>query len=99
MKHSQSARLLSLLSVIGLAEPAGSQTILSLPDPNESIGERPYEMLWAKRTEASPPTVRFDQLAGWAMKVEGGAQATLQVSRAQNVWDRPVARLRYHGEG
>lgn len=33
------------------------------------------------------------------MEVEGGAQATLQVSRAQNVWNRAVARLRYRGAG
>jgi hypothetical protein len=56
-------------------------------------------MVWANRVEGAPPTVRFDELKGWQVAVEGGAQATLQLSRAQNVWDRPVARLRYRGEG
>jgi hypothetical protein len=75
------------------------QTILSDLDPNESPGQRPYEMIRANRQEPAPPTVRFDQLAGWRMLVEGGAEATLQVSRAENVWDRPVGKLRYRGDG
>jgi hypothetical protein len=33
------------------------------------------------------------------MTVEGGAQAILQPTRRQDVWNRPVARLRYRGEG
>ena len=56
-------------------------------------------MAWAQRIEPAAPTVRFDHLDNWKMTVEGGAQATLQPTRAQNVWDRPVARLRYRGEG
>ena len=68
-------------------------------DPNEAAGQRPYEMVWANRTEPAPPTVRFDDLGGWKLELENEAQATLQVTRAQNVWNRPVARLRYHGDG
>lgn len=60
---------------------------------------RPYEMVWANRSEPTPPTVRFDQIEGWTMRVEGGATATLQVSQAQNLWNRPVGRLRYAGNG
>ena len=56
-------------------------------------------MTWANRTETAPPTLRFDNLSGWRMEVKDGAQATLQVSRAQNLWDRPVAKLRYRAEG
>ena len=79
-------------------KPISCQEILP-PDPNEVAGERPYEMVWANRTEPATPTVRFDNLDGWKLDLERGAQATLQVSRAQNVWNRPVARLRYHGDG
>ena len=81
-----------------LPNGAPGQNVLPL-DPNESAGERPYEMTWANRVEPAAPTLRFDQLDGWTMALEGGAQAALQVSRAQNVWNRPVARLRYRGEG
>ena len=77
---------------------AFTQTILPL-DPSEPTGQRPYEMVWANRTEPTPPSLRFDRLDGWKLEVENGAQATLQISRAQNIWDRPVARLRYRGDG
>ena len=69
------------------------------PDASEKAGERPYEMVWSNRAEPAPPTVRFDQLSGWTLEVTNGAEATLQVTRAQNLWNRPVARLRYRGEG
>jgi len=76
-----------------------AQTVLSALDAGEKPGARPYEMVWANRLEPAPPTVRFDRLEGWAVRVEGGARATLQLSQAQNLWDRPVARLRYAGNG
>ena len=68
-------------------------------DPTDQKGERPYEMTWANRREPAPPTLTFTQLTGWNIKVENGAQATLQVTHAQNVWNRSVARLRYRGSG
>jgi len=78
---------------------ARGQAVVGLPDPAETPGTRPYEMVWAGRREPAPPTVRFDDLRGWTLAVRGGAQAELHATRAQNVWDRPVARLRYRGEG
>ena len=78
---------------------ASGQTVAPKLDSEQTPGQRPYEMVWANRVEPASPTLRFDQLDGWTAQVEGGAQATLQVTRAQNVWDRPVARLRYRGEG
>ncbi len=33
------------------------------------------------------------------MQVQNGAQATFQASQGQNVWGRPVGRLRYQGNG
>jgi hypothetical protein len=90
---------LVLLVIASFGDALLAQTILPTADSSERADDRPYEMVWAHRVETAPPTVRFDQLDGWQMKIEGGAQATLQASRAQNVWDRPVARLRYRGEG
>jgi hypothetical protein len=78
--------------------PSIGQVILAL-DANETAGERPYEMVWANRVEPAPPTVRFDMLEGWTARVENGARSELQVTRAQNLWNRPVSRLRYRGEG
>ena len=78
---------------------ASAQTVVTSIDPGELPGQRPYEMVWANRTEPAPPTLRFDKLDGWTVRVEGSSEAQLQVTRAQNVWDRPVARLRYRGNG
>ena len=90
---------LSLFAVpLLFPELALTQTILP-PDQNEPLGDRPYEMVWANRTEPAPPTIRWDGLNGWRLEVENGAQATLQVTRAQNVWNRAVTRLRYRGDG
>lgn len=82
------------LHFVGLA-----QEVDPVPEPLETPGERPYEMVWAGRTEPAPPTVRFDELTGWRIEVAGNAGADLRVTRAQDLWNRPVARLRYHGNG
>ncbi len=78
---------------------AMSQTVIPEIDPNEKPGERPYEMVWANRQEPAPPTLTFENLQGWQVEVHNGAEAILQLSRAQNVWNRPVAKLRYKGNG
>jgi hypothetical protein len=90
-----SVGLLGLLLFLGQGT---AQTILE-PNLSEPKGERPYEMVWANRVEPASPTVCFDDLTGWKVTVDHGAQATVQVTRAQVVWSRAVARLRYCGEG
>lgn len=87
------------LVAVGLTFCVTAQTVELTPDPDETRGERPYEMVWAGRVEPAPPTVRFDDLAGWKLEVSGGATAELRLSQAQNLWNRPVARLRYAGSG
>ncbi|MBI4663886.1 MAG: acetylxylan esterase [Verrucomicrobia bacterium] len=81
-----------------LHDALGPGVIANL-DPNETAGERPYEMVWVNRSEPTLPTVRFDQLAGWKVELSGGAEARLQASRAQNLWNRPVGKVRYRGNG
>jgi hypothetical protein len=90
---------LVMLISFAVAVGANAQQVIPALDSAEPAGERPYEMVRARRVEPAPPTVRFDHLRGWRMRVDGGAEAVLQVTRAQNVWDRPVARLRYRGRG
>jgi len=46
-----------------------SQTVNPELDPNETPGQRPYEMVWANRTEPAPPTLTFENLQGWTMEV------------------------------
>lgn len=85
--------------MLASAGRVGAQTVVNQIDPGEKVGARPYEMVWAKRTETSEPTVRFDSLDGWRMEVSGGAEAVLRLTRAQDLWGRPVAGLRYKGAG
>ena len=88
----------TLLFFLILTSRGASQTILTEPEAGEKAVERPYEMAEAKRVEPMPPTIRFDQLRGWRMRMEGGEEAILQATRTQNVWNRPVARLHYRRE-
>ncbi len=78
---------------------AMAQWVLGDVEPQEPIGQRPYEMVWANRQEPVPPTVTFATLHGWRMEVNGGAVATFRPSREQNVWERPVGKLTYKGNG
>ncbi|MBI2949398.1 MAG: hypothetical protein HYY23_17295, partial [Verrucomicrobia bacterium] len=89
------AAVLSML----LACAATAQTVVPTLDEKEAAGERPYEMLWARRVEPAPPTIRFDRLDDWRIEAQEGAEAVLQLSQSQNIWDRPVSRLRYRGDG
>ena len=37
-------------------------------EDNEIVGQRPYEMEWANRTEDThPPLVDFEDLTGWGV--------------------------------
>ena len=68
-------------------------------EPNEPIGQRPYEVEWANRKEPRPPTVTFANLHGWRIETGDGAIATFRPSRSQNIWNRPVGKLSYNGNG
>ncbi len=92
--------LLTLASAV-LSLGAADIRIKTELDPAEPVGERPYEMVWANRKEPSGPglPLTFQRLEGWSIKVEGETDAELALSQAQNIWDRPVAKLRYRGSG
>lgn len=90
---------IALAALSAAPMPANAQHVRAALDPSEPVGRRPYEMVWANRKESHPPAITFSSLEGWRMEVSGGAAAELQLTRSQDVWDRPVARLRYRGEG
>ncbi|MCX7967612.1 MAG: hypothetical protein N3B10_03865, partial [Armatimonadetes bacterium] len=97
-----SARLFFALMVFALTIAGGVKAmgqVVADFEPNENVGKRPYEMVWANRKEPRPPTVTFSDLKGWRMEVEGSAVAVFRPSREQNVWDRPVGKLTYRGNG
>ncbi|MHB1455942.1 MAG: hypothetical protein ACYC0V_03400 [Armatimonadota bacterium] len=90
---------LCMFMIYAGASQVAAQSVAPDIDPSERKGERPYEMVWASRTETASPTISFESINGWKMKVEGGAEGILQLSRAQNLWERPLAKLRYRGNG
>ncbi|MFZ2642461.1 MAG: hypothetical protein WA117_15810 [Verrucomicrobiia bacterium] len=65
----------------------------------ETVGERPYEMVWANRTEDThPPLIDFENLDGWKVETKD-AIATLTLSREQQLWGRHVGKLVYRADG
>ena len=65
----------------------------------EVVGERPYEMVWAGRTQDEhPPLVDFEDLAGWTVECTDAA-AAFERSRAEQIWGRCVGRLTYRAAG
>jgi len=65
----------------------------------EAVGKRPYEMVWANRTQDDhPPLVDFENLDGWQVVAEN-AVATFERSREQQIWGRYVGKLTYRGTG
>ncbi|MGQ9462144.1 MAG: hypothetical protein ACUVRR_03645 [Candidatus Fervidibacter sp.] len=85
--------------MITLAVGLGVTQVLTDFDPNELIGQRPYEMDWANRKEPRPPTITFTNLNGWRMEVSKGVIAVFRPSREQNIWNRPIGKLTYRGNG
>ena len=62
---------------------------------DETIGKRPYEMVWANRTkDIYPPLVDFENSSGWKVQTENTA-ATFASSREQQIWGDYVGKLTY----
>jgi hypothetical protein len=65
----------------------------------EIVGQRPYEMEWAQRTQDNHPAlVDFENLEGWTVACTD-AEASIVRSREQQLWGRYVAKLTYRGTG
>ncbi|MEW6355493.1 MAG: hypothetical protein AB1696_04145 [Planctomycetota bacterium] len=63
----------------------------------EKVGERPYEMVWANRTEDThPPLVDFENLDGWKVEPKD-AVAAITRTREEQLWGQYVAKLTYRG--
>ncbi len=65
----------------------------------EVVGQRPYEMEWAGRTEdVRPALVDFENLDGWTVETQE-AEARFVRSRKQQLWGKYVGLLVYRGTG
>ncbi len=83
---------LSLMAVVTAV--ASADEVLEEP-----VGKRPYEMVWANRTQDTHPAlVDFESLAGWTVECTD-SNASLVRCREQQLWGKYVGRLTYRGEG
>ena len=72
---------------------------VSWGEDEEVIGQRPYEMEWANRTEDThPPLIDFEDLTGWQVETIN-ANAQFKRSREQQLWGKYVAKLTYRETG
>ena len=72
---------------------------VAIAQAQEVVGERPYELVWANRTQDDhPPLVDFEDLTGWTVEVEN-AEASFEASREQQIWGDYVGKLTYRGTG
>ena len=63
------------------------------------VGQRPYEMIWAGRTQDTHPALLdFENLEGWTVQARD-AVAKYVRSRRQQLWGDYVGELVYHGTG
>jgi len=75
-----------------------SDIISAINDPEPVLkGVRPIEMVWAKRVPKHLPLVDFEDLTGWTLILENGANGILRRSRAQRMWGEYTAKLIYTG--
>ncbi len=69
--------------------------IMPVAFADEAIGQRPYEMVWANRTQdIVPPLVDFENLSSWKIETKN-ATASFQSSREQQLWGEHVGKLTY----
>ena len=83
------------IALLCFCSPTGAR-----PDASrEDVGRRPYEMVWAGRTEDTrAPLVDFENLEGWTVQCRD-AVASFSRSREQQLWGRYVGKLVYRGTG
>ena len=73
-------------------------TPLAVAQEQEKVGERPYEMVWANRTEeVRDPIVDFESLDGWTVETEN-SEATFERSREEQMYGTYVAKLTYRAK-
>ncbi|MBM4078733.1 MAG: hypothetical protein FJ278_03470, partial [Planctomycetes bacterium] len=87
------------MKLIFIALLAGFWFAARLGAQEEHVGERPYEMVWANRTEDTHPALLdFESVEGWTAETKDTV-ATLTRTREQQLWGKYVAKLVYRVEG
>ena len=79
--------------VLSGAEGRKEIPIQPTPSADEKGGDPPYEIAWAKRPEAPPAQVSFEDLNGWQATVFGEAEIGVSASRAKRIWRKQTAKV------
>ncbi len=89
-----------VLSNVARAEGAAMQTKPAVNEPPklEKQGSRPYEMVWAARSEERKPLFGFEDLSGWIVECDNDADADLTRTGEQRMWGEYVGKLSYTGK-
>jgi hypothetical protein len=78
---------------------AMSLTVAGMDERAGTVGQRPYELVWANRNQDDhPPLVDFEDMTGWQVVCEDAA-AGIERTRGQQIWDQYVAKLTYRATG
>ncbi|NQT52939.1 hypothetical protein HQ576_12850, partial [bacterium] len=89
---------LLLLAASALAAEAPIILPAKNADRDGKVGERPYEMVWAKRKPAHAETLDFEDLGGWTTASFLGAQAELFRSREEQMFGAHTGKVVYTGK-
>ncbi|MBL7222786.1 MAG: hypothetical protein ISS72_02935, partial [Candidatus Brocadiae bacterium] len=89
---------LLLLAASALAAEAPIILPAKNADPDGKVGERPYEMVWAKRKPAHAETLDFEDLGGWTTASFLGARAELFRSREEQMFGTYTGKVAYTGQ-
>ncbi len=86
-----------LSNALSWAEEPSMKTKSALNEPAQPVqpGKRPYEM--EGRVEDRQPLFGFEDLSGWTVTCENGADAELVRTREQQMWGNYVGKLTYTG--
>ena len=66
-------------------------------EPWQQVGQQPYEFTWTQREQDPRTLVDFQDLKGWTLELDDGAQGELRRSREQQLWGQYVAKIVYSG--
>lgn len=82
---------LVILLIVAAIQPLNARA-------EETVGTRPYEMIWANRTQdLYPPLIDFENVDGWEVESEH-ATSDFDSTRELQLWGEHVGKLSYRAD-
>ena len=63
----------------------------------QQVGQQPYELTWTQREQSPDTLVDFEDLSGWTLELDNGAQGEFRRSREQQMWGQHVGKFVFSG--